>query len=252
MLTAAEVLNRTQHRPWPLPSQPWLMTLSWKRLLFAHWPVDVQLLQSMLPKGLTLDTFEDQAWIGVVPFKMGVRLRYSPWAFELGELNVRTYVTCQNKPGVFFFSLDASDLFTVVSARQTYSLPYYWAKIQIDEQAEVIQYVCERTNNPQAAFTGSYRPTGPVFQAAEHTLDHWLTERYCLYSVDPKGNLFRGNVQHEPWPLQPAEATIERNTMALPAGIHLPDRAPLLHYAHHIDVVAWPLEKVGKLTPASF
>jgi uncharacterized protein len=254
----ADLLSQTRHRPWPLPTSPWLMIQTWKRLLFAHWPVDSHEVQRWLPPGLTLDTYEGQAWIAVVPFEMDFRVRYTPWTVRFGELNVRTYVIADGKPGVYFSSLDASDPMTVYLARRIYSLPYYRADITLEAQASgAIDYTCQRLGKPDrrkqspayirknACFQGSYRPISPVYKAAENTLEHWLTERYCLYASDPKGRLYRGNIHHTPWPLQRAEANFETNTMALAGGIHLPDSAPILHYVEHIDVLVWPLEAVN-------
>lgn len=259
-VNVADILSQTSHRPWPLPKSPWLMVQAWKRLLFAHWPVEAHEVQQWLPPGLTLDTWQGQAWIAVVPFEMDFRVRGTPWTIRFGELNVRTYVIANGKPGVYFSSLDASDPMTVYLARRIYSLPYYRADITLEKQASgVIGYTCQRIVNPKmhardqtqtqtketACFRGSYRPISPVYHATENTLEQWLTERYCLYASDPKGRLYRGNIHHAPWPLQRAEAKIETNTMALAGGVHLPDSEPILHYADHIDVLVWPLEKVN-------
>jgi uncharacterized protein YqjF (DUF2071 family) len=243
----SEILNQVEHRPWPLPHQPWLMTQTWQNLLFAHWSVNPDQLNSRIPPGLELDTYDHQAWIGVVPFKMGYRLRGSPWSLMFGELNVRTYVVHHGKPGILFFSLDASDFFTVYAARQTYALPYHFAKIKIQSQAEeVIHFTCQRSGRQkgQGIFDGLYQPISPVFYAQENTLEHWLTERYCLYSINRAGRLYRAHVHHLPWPLQHAKATIPENTMASASKLDLPESAPLLHYAKHLDVIVWPLKKL--------
>ncbi len=254
----AEILSQTAHRPWPIPKQPWIMTQAWKRLLFAHWPMDPELLKPLLPPGLALDTWQGQAWLGVVPFEMDFRLRFTPWTIRFGELNVRIYVVCEGKPGVLFVSLDASDPLTVYMARRVYSLPYYRADIAVNQRPDgIIEYACQRrplSNRNEAensdktkghgTFRGQYQPISPVFHAEKNTLEYWLTERYCLYSSDQAGRLYRGNIHHSPWPLQQAQASIEINTMALASGVHLPDSSPILHYADHIDVMVWPLEKV--------
>jgi uncharacterized protein YqjF (DUF2071 family) len=241
MFNVSSVLNETAHRPWSLPTTPWLMTNIWKSLLFAHWPVEVEQLKRFIPRGLELDLWEGQAWLGIVPFEMSYQLRYSPWAVRFGELNVRTYVTYQGKPGVLFLSLDASDLFTVYMARLTYSLPYYSAKIQFETIDSEIHYQSQRSKG-HAAFQGRYKPVSDPFESTVGSLEHWLTERYCLYAKNSSGVLCRGNIHHLPWQLQKGEAVIKQCTMADIHGIQLPDRSPVLHYAESINVVIWPLE----------
>jgi uncharacterized protein YqjF (DUF2071 family) len=161
------------------------------------------------------------------------------------ELNVRTYVTAGGKPGIWFFSLDASSRLAVEAARRTYKLPYFQARIGAEPQGEWLEYESARVENRGGphVFDGRYRPSGEVFHAAPGSLEEFLAERYCLYTVDGRGRLYRAEIHHPPWPLQPAEATIELNTMA-PADLALSDEGPLLHFARVQDVVIWPLERV--------
>ncbi len=231
------------------------MRQTWHRLLFAHWPVPSAALAGMLPPDLALDTFDGQAWVGVVPFSMaGVRphgLPAVPWLSAFPEINVRTYVTAQGKPGVWFFSLDAGNPIAVTLARSLFHLPYFNAAFQVGWAGETVRYANRRTQRrdprsryhwepaSDAAFAATYRPTGPVFHALPGSLEHFLTERYCLYTTDGRGRTVRGDIRHPPWPLQSAEATITRNTLAAAAGIALPDIPPLLHYALRQDVVVW-------------
>jgi uncharacterized protein YqjF (DUF2071 family) len=220
----------------------------WHDLLFAHWPLPAETLRPLIPAPLILDTFEGQAWIGVVPFRMtGIRPRYMPplpWLSAFPELNVRTYVTRDNKPGVFFMSLDATNVIANRLARKFFCLPYKDAAMQLVFKDGWIHYSSERTDKDQtrARFEGRYQPTGDVYRSIPGTLDHWLTERYCMYPVDPQGRVYRGNIHHPPWPLQPARAEIAVNTMTEPLGIRLPDTAPLLHFSREIHMVGWWLE----------
>jgi hypothetical protein len=231
--------------------------MSWHDLLFMHWPLPADLLRPLVPAGLQIDTFEGQAWLGIVPFRMtGVTPRCVPslpWISAFPELNVRTYVRTDDKPGVWFFSLDAANPLAVFVARRQFYLPYFNARMSLTETAGEIHYQSIRTHSASApaAFRGRYRPTGEIRLAEPGTLEHWLTERYCLYSSDGQGNLWRGEIHHQPWPLQPAEAHIEINTMAQPSGIPLPEIKPLLHFARRLDVVAWSLEAVALHSPAS-
>jgi uncharacterized protein len=237
-------------RPWALPDKPWIMAQTWRELLFAHWPVSPDMLQGRIPHGLQLDTFDGQAWIGVVPFRMtNIHLHGLPpvpFTSEFLELNVRTYVTDGKRPGVWFFSLDAEHRLAVATARRWFHLPYFHAKMAERINGDRIAYESERIHRgaPAAHFSASYRPVSEVYHASPGTLEHWLTARYCLYTTDRRGRLQIGEIHHEPWPLQRAEAEIARNTMAASHGLVLPETAPILHYAHKLDVVLWGMEKV--------
>jgi uncharacterized protein YqjF (DUF2071 family) len=224
------------------------MAQTWSSLLFAHWPVSPAVLRPLLPAALAVDTFAGDAWIGVVPFdltRMAPRGAPGWLGLAFPELNVRTYVTVEQKPGIWFFSLDAASLLAVVGARATYHLPYYRAAMTIAERAGWIVYSSQR-RHPRAApvrFEGRYRPTGPVFESAPESLERWLTARYCLYAADRTGRLYRGEIDHPPWPLQPAEAEIAVNSMAAGLGIELIG-SPLLHFSRRLDMVAWWPERV--------
>ena len=252
----AGIANETGHRPWPLPHTPWLMTQSWHNLLFAHWPVDAGLLRSRLPPGLTLDTFDGQAWLGVVPFRMtNVAPRFVPalpFLSEFAELNVRTYVTVGGKPGVYFFSLDAESAVAVTAARSLLHLPYFTADMHVHQENGRVFYTSRRTDphGSSAEFVGEYQPLGPPFEPAPGTLDYFLTERYCLYNVDAGFRAYRLDIHHIPWTLHRAEARIATNSMADAAGIRLPDIAPTLHFAARQDMLAWPPETLASRGPS--
>jgi uncharacterized protein YqjF (DUF2071 family) len=252
MLTKTrEIFEYTAHRPWPLPARPWIMAQSWHDLLFAHWPIDAAKLRPRIPERLEIDTFQGQAWVGIVPFRMsGVRLRWTPPLPVLSafpELNVRTYVTAEGKPGVWFFSLDAANPVAVALARATFHLPYFNAKMSCAENDGWIDYESGRKhrNAPSAILLGKYAPTGKVFNPERGTLEHFLTERYCLYSAAPDSRVFRGEIHHQPWALQSAQAEFTRNTMAESAGLTLPANEPLLHFARRQDMVAWAPQRIA-------
>ena len=239
------LLDDTAHRPWPIPTQPWILAMRWHDLLFMHWPIKSAAIRQYIPSALTLDTFDGAAWIGVVPFRMtGVRPRLVPPLPAISafpELNVRTYVIAGGKPGVWFFSLDAGNPIAVESARDVFHLNYYNARMTCARAGQSIHYSSVRThgNAPPAAFQGEYRPTGPVYHSVAGTLEHWLTERYCLYAANRRGTIWRSDIHHTMWPLQPAEAEIARNTMSEQIRLALPDTKPLLHFASYLEVVAW-------------
>ena len=143
-----KLLGKTDHRPWPLPSRPWVVAMRWHDLLFLHWPVVPDLIRPLIPKGLELDTFDGSAWIGVVPFRMsGVRPhgfpRFAGLAFQ--ELNVRTYVWTPGRSGIWFLSLDAANRLAVRTARAWYGLPYYDARMTVRSERETIHYRSIRT-----------------------------------------------------------------------------------------------------------
>ena len=242
-----EILNVVDHRRWPLPSGPWIMTQRWHDLLFAHWPVSPQVLRRLVPIELPLDTYDGQCWVAVTPFHMSDVLPRGipalPGLSKFPELNVRTYVTVENKPGVFFFSLDAGSLTAVLAARSLFRLPYFYARMRVRPGPERIEYECDRRVRPPAQFRGRYGPVGPVEIRSRGSLENWLTERYCLYTTTRR-SVFRAEIHHLPWPLQNADAEMERNTMASAAGIDLPDMKPLLHFARELKVYIWPLRRV--------
>jgi uncharacterized protein YqjF (DUF2071 family) len=244
------ILDVVDHRPWPMPDSPWLMTQTWHDLLFAHWPLEPSVLSRKIPAPMELDLFNGCAWIAIVPFHMtNVAPRGAsalPWLSEFSELNVRTYVSVGNKPGVYFFSLDASNPVAVRAARVLFHLPYYSASIAIEGGDGSVDYCSRRTHAraPLAQLVVRYRAIGPIFQAAVGTIDHFLTERYCLYTADRKGRAFRLQIHHPPWRLQQAEAEFGVNSMTEGLGVDLPAGPPLLHVAKRQDIVAWGLERV--------
>ena len=224
-----KIVDEVAHRPWPAPEGPWIMTQSWHDLLFAHWPVAVDALRTMIPPGLDLDLYDHRAWLGIVPFHMtNVAPRgvpSLPWVSAFPEINVRTYVRAGGKPGVYFFSLDAGNALAVTVARTLLGLPYYSASIDVQADGSWVHYRSSRTSS-KAAFTARYRPIGLIHTATPGSLEYFLTERYCLYTVKEDFRLRRLEIHHPPWPLQQAEATVDVNTMADAAGIRLPVDGP--------------------------
>jgi uncharacterized protein YqjF (DUF2071 family) len=239
------VLGAVDHRPWPLPDEPWVMLQSWHELLFAHWPVPIPVIRDLIPATLQIETFAGEAWVGVVPFRMtGVRPRLIPalpWFSAFPELNVRTYVKSGEKPGVWFFSLDATNRIAVEMARTWYKLPYFVAEIAVRCADNRIHYSSRRKDkrSAPAELIAYYHATGEVRRAERGSLEEWLTARYCLYAADHHQQLYRAEIHHLPWPLQPAEAEFQANSMAAPLGITLPDIKPLLHFARRLDVIIW-------------
>lgn len=211
-----------------------------------HWDMPPETLRRLIPSSLEIDTFNGRSWIGIVPFRMsGVRVRGTPPVPGLSafpELNVRTYVTKDGKPGVWFFSLDAASLLTVWGARGWLRLPYFHAQMKSQEVEGKIFYHSRRRGGLNAVFEAHYQPSGSVSDPKPGTLDHWLTERYCLYGATRTQAVYRMEIHHAPWALQPAQSVVFRNTMTGPLGIQLPHQEPLLHFARRQDVFIWPPE----------
>jgi uncharacterized protein len=232
------------------------MGQTWIDLLFAHWPVEPSKLQPLLPAPLRLDIFEGRAWISVTPFLLtGLRLAATPPLPKYStfpELNVRTYASLDEKPGIYFFSLDAGSRLAVEGARRIYRLPYFLAQMSPRCQAGALVYESKRIDprGDDALFKGSYAPVGPPFTAKPGTVEHFLVERYCLYTGDENGELLRAEIHHPPWALQAAEASITINTMA-PRGVDLPAAPPLLHFARRQDVLIWRPRIVQAATPTA-
>lgn len=237
-------LQHTAHRPWPLPGTPWVGRQSWLDLAFLHWPIRVEQVRHLVPPGLAIQEHEGSTWLGLVPFRMqGVMLRHLPDVPGLSafpELNVRLYVERGGKPGVWFLSLDADNAPAVWAARTFLHLPYHRAAISLRERGDSIEYESVRRRG-RARYRGNYRPLGGVYAAEPGSLEHWLTERYCLYAATPGGRLRRMQVHHMQWPLQRAEAEVLENSMFEPHGLQV-SGAPIAHFARSIDIVVWPPE----------
>jgi uncharacterized protein len=237
--------ERTDHRPWPVPTRPWRWRQSWRDLLFAHFTVPRQQLAHLVPSTLTLDEYGGECWIGVVPFRMsGVMRRHLPdlpWLSAFPELNVRTYVRFRERRGVWFLSLDATNPLAVWAARRFFHLPYHRARMRLRRQGQAVEYASAR---PGARFRARYAPTSKAYSAIPGSLEYWLTERYCLFAQAPDGTILINEVHHLPWPLQQAEAKVTENTMLESHGISVGKAPPVLHFARRLDVVVWDAEPI--------
>jgi len=223
------------------------MRQTWNDLLFAHWKLPPEELRSLVPPQLALDLYDGNAWVAVTPFHMtDVAFRGMPPFPVLSafpELNVRTYVSHRGKPGVFFFSLDAFNPPAVWGARLTYHLPYFYARMFVNVTREEVRYSSLRFRPPHPEFRAVYRPVSEASLAKPGSLEHFLTERYRLYSVHDE-RVYAADIHHLPWELQRAEASITRNSMAVAAGITLPQEKPVLHFSKRMKVLVWPLRRL--------
>src|SRR5690348_14594102 len=240
------ILRETAHRPWPLPARRWSMVQVWRDLLFAHWKVPAEIIRPLIPAPLELDTFAGEAWLTIAPFHMSLRFRRLPilrGMTRIPELNCRTYVTAGGKPGIFFFSLDAASRFAVWGARKFYRLPYFLAQMSVEARNDAVAYSSSRIRGGAAVFRGSYAPTSPPRHAQPSSIEYFLAERYCLYTVW-RSAVYRGEIHHLPWPLQDASVQIEENTIPRAAGIEVDAARPALTaFAKELKVLIWPLAK---------
>jgi len=234
----------TTHRPWPLPFMPWVMRQSWNNALFIHYPIAINKLRQLVPEQLQLDTYDGWGWISIVPFKMEkVGIRAIPFSITFPELNIRTYVTIDNKPGVYFFSLDATNLPVVFLSNMFINLPYLHSQMTIHHDGDYTSFSCIRKSSDES-IACLYHPISEPFTASKGTFDYWVTERYCFYTVNSAGKVNRCNILHKPWPLQHAEAEIRHNSLFSSKSLQFEAITPILHYSKGVDVRVWPLERV--------
>lgn len=226
------------------------MEQAWHDLLFAHYAYPPEAIRSAVPPQLPIDTFDGKAYIGVVPFSLrGLRARWLPRIPALSdfpELNVRTYVTIDGKPGVYFFSLDAGNRLAVIAARTAFHLNYYHALMSASKTQGSVTYLSRRTDKrgAPADFVARYQPTGKAVRATPDSLEYFLTERYCLYAVTPSGRVNRMEIHHPPWLLQPASAQLDPTAMLRAAGLPPAEGEPLLHFSAVQEMVGWLPERV--------
>jgi len=219
------------------------LQMGWRRLLFENWPVDPGIVGARLPGGLTVDEYDGSAWLSIVPFtNVAVRPKGAPGRFgvRLPELNLRTYVTRDGVPGVYFFSLDAQGLSSVLGARLFHHLPYYYARISLAWVDGRVRFRSRRLHPGARAaeYEGRYWPTGEPFPASDDPLGEFLVERYRLYAEARDGTIRYTEVDHEPWTLYPAGAEIGTNTLLSAHGFTRPETDPVYYYSPGLDVVA--------------
>lgn len=219
------------------------LSMDWRHVLFANWPVEPEVVRPHVPDAMTLDTFDGEAWLSVVPFtNEDVR---PPWFPEgvgvrLPELNLRTYVVVDDRPGVYFFSLDARGVASVLGARVFHHLPYYYARISLSEHEGRVRFRSRR-RHPGARplhFEATYGPTGEQFTAEPGSLEAFLVERYRYYTEDGSGAVRYADISHEPWPLFRAEVDIQPGDVFRANRFDPPETDPTFYYSPGVDVRA--------------
>lgn len=236
----AEAATATRTEPQPIT--PWApqpvlrsaMFQTWRRLTFLHWPYPPSLVQRLLPSGLEVDTFENAAWVGLVPFEIH-NLRGIP---HFPETNVRTYVIGPDGGrAAWFFSLDATRLLAVIGARTLYHLPYFWARMRVTVEDRTVRYRSRRTwphaSHPTADIV--VQP-GERYQPEElGERDHFLTARYRLYTLF-RDRLGLAQIEHEPWSLARATVLELHETLVESTGLPPPKGEALVHYCAELNV----------------
>jgi uncharacterized protein len=229
-----------------------VMYQRWEALLFLHWAYDPSTIQRTLPPGLTVDTFEGSAYLGIVPFYMrNVRPRYFPrvpWISDFLELNLRTYVYDRfGIPGIWFYSLDANQWLAVQTAKRFFQLPYFYASMyaQKGEQAGEIIYTSHRRGTPKnLASKFRYHPVGNSDCARPGTLEFFLIERYVLFANLRDGSLFSGRVHHKPYRIMNADAPEWSDSVFELDNLQRPRRLPdHILMSPSLDVEVFAIER---------
>lgn len=235
----------------PDSRRPRLMRHRWESLLFLHWRVPIERLQPTLPRGLLADTFDGDAYIGLVPFFMrDVRFRWTPalpWLSKFQELNVRTYVhDAAGVPGVWFYSLDCNQPLAVAAARMLTGLNYVHAEMSASVAGGFVDYNCRRSGTPDVA-RYRYRGIGVERESEAESLEFFLLERYYLYARRGR-SLVRGQVSHAPYRYRDAELPAYS---CLPAQLHgfAEVAGDPVHscFVDGFDVNIYATEKIGRL-----
>jgi hypothetical protein len=227
------------------------MEQGWYNLLFAHWRVSFAQLRAVVPGQLELDSFHGETWLSITPLFIRMRPRF---AFAIGrrwyfpELNCRTYVRHQGRTGIFFFSLDARSPLAVVGAQAFYRLPYFHADMRLIQAGSGVRFISERRaiatlrfSSRPTVFQAEYEPVAPPQFPEPGTLEHFLTERYCLYTV-AADRVWSADIHHARWPLQRVRGEIFRNNVASAAGLTVTGPPELTHFSARQEVLIWPLK----------
>ena len=227
------------------------MYQSWRDLLFAHWEYAPEVIQATLPKGLTVDTYQGRAYLGVVPFFMrNIRPRFCPAVPGISnflEMNLRTYVyDSSGTPGVWFYSLDANQWLAVRLARKFFHLPYYDAKMTAKKSNKIYYEVIRKSAAVNGSSSFSYRGGDIAPAPAENSLEFFLIERYVLFAEDSANKkLYSGRVYHRPYSLLNVDAKVHEVAVLEQAGFAHPKREPdHLAMSAGVDVEIYPVEVV--------
>ena len=226
---------------------PWIMKQTWKDVLFAHYPVQKKVLEKLVPSVLPLDTYNGTCWVSIVPYltsSMHPRgFPPIPGMAAYPGFNIRTYVTLNGKPGVYFFRLTAANFLAAHFAKTFFRLPYLYMDMKYKKVKNLIVFESEKKTGLQLLC--NYKSISDPVPTEKGSLEEWLVERYCVYTVNKKGVPLRGDILHEPWLLEKAEAEFHQNTLLSSLNIVAENEKPILHYAKSRVVRFWPIVPVS-------
>jgi hypothetical protein len=250
---AQAVIRRNASRGIAIPDRAWASYQTWNNLLCCHWPIDPAVLRPKVPAELEIDTYHGQAWVSLLPMRMGeIRLRELaiPGERQFPEINFRTYVTYGGRSGVYFFRIDCEAVIADLGAKMFFHTPYALAEVRLDETPDGgFSFRSHRvlTFSPHATFEAVYRPKGPATLCPPGSLVEFQAERYSAFARTITGQIVRGDLIHDPWLVQEVDAEVKENTILSTFGFDLPATPPSIHYAPGVPVVLWTFETV---TPA--
>lgn len=230
------------------------MLQTWSAVSFLHWRVEPAQIRPLVPKSLDVDTFDGSAWVGLVPFRMRMRMPVGslpiPTLSRYPETNVRTYVVDPSgRRGLWFFSLDVPQVLAIILARVAFGLPYAWSEMSLEERGSRIEYTAQR-RRPQRGLRSSVIVTTGVGQRVVDPLALFLTARYRLYASGPLG-LYSISVEHQRWPLE--EITVDEidDGLLTSSGIRVSGTPDHACASPGVDVrVGWPAAVGGRVSPA--
>lgn len=229
---------------------PWIMKQTWLDTLFIHYPVKLDELSKLVPHTLPIDTFDNKGWISIVPYlTTSVRARGLPPIPGLSRFpgfNVRTYVKLDGKPGVYFFNLAATNWLTAKMAKLSFKLPYIYLDMDYKKEGDTIHFQSDPYRKNEEKLKWIYRPNSEQRLATKGSLEEWLVERYCLYTVNEKGEPFRSDILHRSWLLQDAEVEYQHNSLIAEFYLSTAVGKPIYHYSKKVDVRIWPIMPCSK------
>lgn len=224
--------------------RPWIMEQRWENVLFCHWRYSADAVRRVVPDELDIDERDGSAWVSVVPLRLSdIHLRDLPpipYLTHFAELNVRTYVTRNGQPGVWFLSIDAANSACSWIGRCIFHAPYHEADVRLEGDGPFDV----SSDRGGVKFDARYEPRGDPFAPEPDSLELFLAERYAMYVRTRTGRVLRGAVRHEPWALQPAGVDIKTNTVLDAAGLPAPAGQPLVFYSAGTTSEVCALERV--------
>ena len=234
-----EILNTTEHRPWPLPTQEWKFYQEWKNVVFLHWPVQMEDLKDFVPNNLEIDLYEGTPWVSILIFDLkNLRPRFLPAVPPISdfyEINLRTYVKAENKQGIYFLQLEASNIISAKLARFLTKLPYVHSHINRTEGH------ITSTNDELSSDLDLKYEIGALKE--KKNIDSWLTERYVLFQVDNE-SINKIEIHHFEWNIY--DLHIKSLTCKYPVFQEIIKPPAITHYSTGVQVLGWLKKTVDK------